>query len=244
MNEQIENSNNTTCATTESNQSACPSSESVELGILLELGSIGAGHATVALSTMLHEQVNVEVPRLHTKPPHMVPRIYAKHDTAVAAVFMQLRGKADCDIMLLFEAEEAKKIAELMTRGIDADPELEASAIEELGSIMICSFLNAMANFTSIELLPTPPQLIYDAFDAVIAGLLAKQALCSDLAAIFDARFKRSTSSAEGYLIMFPGRKLQKMMTDNGKKWLNDFSRKKTMDDLAVDLSAGSANLL
>ena len=213
--------------------------------ILFEIGSIGAGHATVALSTMLHEQVNVEVPRLHTEPPHLVPRIYAKHDTAVAAVFMQLRGKADCDIMLLFEAEEAKKIAELMTRGIDADQEMEASAIEELGSIMICSFLNAMANFTSTELLPTPPQLIYDAFDAVIDGLLAKQALCSDLAAIFDARFKRSTSSAEGYLIMFPGRELQKMMTDKGKKWLNNSSRKKTMDDLAVGLSAaGRAQVL
>jgi chemotaxis protein CheC len=163
----------------------------------------------------------------------------------VAAVFMQLRGKADCDIMLLFEAEEAKKIADIMTRGIDADQEMETSAIEELGSIMICSFLNAMANFTSTELLPTPPQLIYDAFDAVIDGLLAKQALCSDLAAIFDARFKRSASSAEGYLIMFPGRELQKMMTDKGKKWLNNSSRKKTMDDLAVGLStAGRAPVL
>lgn len=162
--------------------------------VLLEIGGMGAGHATIALSTLLHEKVNVEVPRLHTEPPHLILGIYEKHDTAVAAIFMQLRGPADCDIMLIFEAEEAKKIASLMTGDTAVDPEMEKSAIEELGSIMIGSFLNAMANFTHTELLPTPPQLIFDAFDAAVDGLLAKQALCSDIAAIFDARFKRSTS--------------------------------------------------
>jgi chemotaxis protein CheY-P-specific phosphatase CheC len=55
MNEQIENSNNTICATTESNQSTCPSPQSVELGILLELGSIGAGHAATSLSEVLQQ---------------------------------------------------------------------------------------------------------------------------------------------------------------------------------------------
>lgn len=194
--------------------------EITDQDILLEIGSIGAGHATVALSTMLHEQVNVEIPRLHTKPPHLVPQIYEKHDTVVAAIFMHLRENVDCDLMLIFDKEEAKKIAAIMTGDMAEDTDLEKSALEELGSIMVCSFLNAMANFTSIELLPTPPMLIYDAFDAVIDELLSKQALCSNVAAIFDARFKRSTSSAEGYLIMFPSKELQEMMTSKGKKWL------------------------
>jgi chemotaxis protein CheC len=202
--------------------------EVTDQDVLLEIGSMGAGHATIALSTVLHEKVNVEVPRLHTKPPHMVPLIYEEHDTPVAAIFMQLRGEADCDIMLIFESEEAKKIAALMTNnaGENGDfEEMQNSAIEELGSIMIGSFLNAVANFTGTELLPTPPCLIFDAFDAVIDGLLAKKALCSDVAAIFDARFKRSHSLAEGYLIIFPGENLQKMLADNGKKWLESNSK-------------------
>ena len=204
------------------------SEEVSDQDVLLEIGSMGAGHATIALSTLLHEQVNVEVPRLHTKPPHMVPRIDNEHDTAVAAIFMQLRGETDCDIMLIFESEEAKKIATLMASntGENGDfEEMRNSAIEELGSIMIGSFLNAVANFTGTELVPTPPCLIFDAFDAVIDGLLAKQALCSDVAAIFDARFKRSHSSAEGYLIIFPGKNLQQMLANKGKKWLENNSK-------------------
>jgi chemotaxis protein CheC len=200
--------------------------------VLLEIGSMGAGHATIALSSVLHEQVNVEVPRLHTEPHHLITKIYNRHDIVVAAVFMQLRGEADCDIMLIFEAEEAKKIAALMTGGIEIDSEIETSAIEELGSIMIGSFLNAMANFTHTELVPTPPQLIFDAFDAVIDGLLAKQALCSDIAAIFDARFRRSGSSAEGYLIMFPGEKLRELLASQGKRWLNDYSNAHSSDQM------------
>lgn len=202
--------------------------------VLLEIGNIGAGNATVALSTMLHEQVNIEVPRLHLKPPHLVPLIYEKHDTAVAAIFMQLRENSDCDLMLIFEMEDAKKIADIMTGDLKADSGVEESAIEELGSIMLCSFLNAMGDFTSTELLPTPPQLIFDAFDAVIDSLLAKQALCSDIAAIFDARFKRSTGSAEGYLIMFPGAKLQKLIAHRGKEWLKKNSNKKTENGLPL----------
>ena len=157
----------------------------------------------------------------------MVPGIYEKHDTVVAAIFMQLRGTADCDLMLIFEAEEAKKIGALMAAGTEGTAEIENSAIEELGSIMLCSFLNAMANFTQTELMPTPPQLIFDAFDAVIDGLLLKQALCSDVAAIFDARFKRSNSSAEGFLIMFPSETLRQTFVEQGNKWLNtDFTEK------------------
>ncbi len=195
-----------------------------DIDILTEIGSIGAGNATVALSKIIKQAIKIEVPKMYLTQPHLVPRIYNKHDTVVTAILMQLRGKIDCDIMLIFDAQEAEKIAYLMAGPTECQtkPELELSAIEELGSIMICSFLSAMADFTGTELIPTPPQVISDSFDAVIDTLLLKQALCSDVAAVFDARFKRSDSSAEGFLITFPGAKLRKMLADKGKKWLVD----------------------
>ncbi|MBT0160157.1 hypothetical protein G4O51_09250 [Candidatus Bathyarchaeota archaeon A05DMB-2] len=194
------------------------------LDILLEIGSMGAGHATTSLSKVLHEPIKIEVPRVHVLPPHLVPRIYEKHDTVVAATFMQLRGAADCDIMLIFEQGESKKIAKLMIAAIteeEATPEMERSAIEEMGSIVLCSFLNAMADFTLTKLVSTPPQLIIDSFDSIMDGLLIKQALCSEIAVVFDARFKRYASSTEGFLITFPSDKLQRKLAKKGKKWLN-----------------------
>jgi chemotaxis protein CheC len=196
-----------------------------DLDILLEIGSMGAGHATTTLSQVLREPIKIEVPRVHIEPPHLVPRIYAKHDTIVAAVFMQLRGIADCDLMLIFEEQESRKIVELMINSVDGGevtPELEVSAIEEMGSIVLCSFLNALADFTLTKLISPPPQLIIDSFDAIIDSLLIKQALCSEVAVIFDARFKRCNSSTEGFIITFPSYKLQRMLAKKGKEWLDD----------------------
>ena len=200
-----------------------------DLDIFLEIGSMGAGHATTTLSKVLDEPIKIQVPRVHMSPPHLVPRIYEKHDTIVAAIFMKLRGTADCDMMLIFEEEESKKIAELMTDAVEDDevtPEMAMSAIEEMGSIVLCSFLNAMADFTLTKLVSTPPQLIIDAFDAIIDGLLIEQALCSEVAVIFDARFKRCNSTTEGFLITFPSDDLQRMLAKKGKEWLDEGSVK------------------
>ena len=81
----------------------------MDLDILLELGNIGAGRATTALSEIINERILVEVPRLHISPPHLVPKIFGRHDQLTAVIYMQLRGEADCDILLIFEVEEAKK---------------------------------------------------------------------------------------------------------------------------------------
>jgi chemotaxis protein CheC len=206
--------------------------ENSDFDILLEIGNMGAGHATTTLSKVLHEPIKIEVPRVHMSPPHLVPRIYEKHDTIVAVVFMKLRGTSDCDMMLIFEEEEYKKIAELMTDAIangEVTPEMEMSAIEEMGSIVLCSFLNAMADFTLTKLVSTPPQLIIDSFDAIIDNLLIKKALCSEVAVIFDTRFKRYNSSTEGFLITFPSDKLQRMLAQKGKEWLLEVSAKKDL---------------
>ncbi|MEM2968930.1 MAG: chemotaxis protein CheC [Candidatus Bathyarchaeia archaeon] len=191
-----------------------------DLEILLEIANIGAGHATTSLSQILQEPIKIELPRVHVTSPHLVPGIYGAHDTIVAAIFMQLRGTADCDVMLIFEEKECTKIAELMTNGMEVTPEIQRSAIEEMGSIVLTSFLNAIADFTSTKLVLTPPQLIIDSFDAIIDGLLIKQALCSEVAVVFDARFKRYNSSTEGFLITFPNNELQRMLIKKGRKWL------------------------
>jgi two-component system chemotaxis response regulator CheY len=192
----------------------------IDLDVLRELGTIGAGHATTALSEVVEERITVEVPSVQSGPPHLVPRVYGRHDQPTTVIHMELRGKADCDIMLAFEADEAAKIAELMTSSLSLDHGLglEKSAIEELGSIMICSFLSVMADFAGFHLIPMPPETITDSFDAIIDGFLARQAMVSNAALIFETRFRRSSSSAAGFLMVFPTLEFQKLLIEGGKK--------------------------
>jgi chemotaxis protein CheC len=196
----------------------------MDLDILLELGNIGAGRATTALSEILNERILIEVPKIHTLPPHLVPNFYKKHDTPTTAIYMQLRGEAECDILLMFEVEEARKIAAMMTMAPspeDVDPEMEASAIEELGSIMIGGFLSAIADFTDVELLPLPPLLVKGCFDAILDSFLVKQSLVSDIALVFDGCFRRSSNQAGGTIIVFPSPEMQKVLVNKSQEWLS-----------------------
>lgn len=202
---------------------ACITDNHMDLEILLELGSIGAGNAATSLSEIFQEPISIEVPKIHTLPPHLVPEYYQKHDTPTTAIYMQLRGETDCDILLLFEEEEAKKIAAMMSMAPspeDIDPEMEASATEELGNIVIGSFLTALSDFTGVNLVPNPPQRVVDSFDAILDSFLIKQSLASDIAIIFDTYFKRSNGNISGILMVFPSRQLQDVLIKKAKKWV------------------------
>jgi chemotaxis protein CheC len=204
---------------------------------LLAIGTVGAERAAAALCKLLHEAIVVEVPRLHTVPPHIVPRIYNLHDRPITAVYMQLEGELGCDIMLAFNIKEAQDIVALMTgsgASAESDGELKRSAMEELGSIMICSFLSAIANVVGLEMIPTPPQMTTDSFDAILDSLLVKQALSSDFALMFDTSFKRSRSAVQGFLIVFPSRGLQELLIRSSKNPIRETQKRNPTRSITV----------
>lgn len=197
--------------------------EFFDLDVLRELGSMGAGHAATSLAVILQQPVAIELPRVHAIPPHMIPSLCGYHDRPVTAVYMQLNCEYDCDILLLLDVEEEKKLAALMTSASspdEVDPEMGASAIEELGNILIGSFLNAISDFTGVKLVPTHPQRVTDSFDAIIDNFLVKQALFSDVSLIFETRFRRGDGDASCILMLFPSRKLYKVLVGKSKIWL------------------------
>ncbi|MDG6223412.1 MAG: chemotaxis protein CheC [Candidatus Bathyarchaeota archaeon] len=190
--------------------------------ILLELGNIGSGNATTALADILNERIVVEVPRLHVSPPHLVPRLFGSRDNMMTVIYMQLRGEADCDILLVLEMEEAKRIAAMMamTTPEELDEDTENSAVAELGNIMIGGFLSAIADFTGVEMVPRPPSLVRGPFECVLDSFLVKQALLTEAALVFDACFRRSTSEVGGSLVVFPSVELQELLVTQSQEWL------------------------
>jgi chemotaxis protein CheC len=196
------------------------SENDVDLGILLELGSIGAGHAATSLSDVLQEPITIDVPKIHYIKPHLIPKFYNIHDIPTTAIYLQLADKYGCDILLTFEETEAKKIAAMMTMVSsieDLDPEMETSALQELGNILIGSFLTSISDFIGIGLLPTTPQTVNDTFDAILDNFLIKQSMISDNALIFETRFKRNGEDAKSILMIFPTPELKNLLVEKSK---------------------------
>lgn len=195
----------------------------IDLDIMLELGSIGAGHAATALSDILQQPITIDVPQIHAVKPQLIPDFYNLHDVPTTAIYLQLIDKYGCDILLMFESKEAKKIAAMMTMASsidEVDPAMEISALQELANILIGSFLTAISDFIGVGLLPTTPETVVDVFDAVIDGFLVKQSMASENALIFETRFKRKGEDANSILMIFPSQELKNMLTEKSKKMI------------------------
>lgn len=195
--------------------SQTPEDQEIDLGILLELGSIGAGHAATALSEIIQQQISIEVPKIHKIQPHLIPKFFDMEETPTEAVYMQLAEKYGCDILLAFELVEAKKIAAMMSFAAsieELNAEMEASAINELANIVIGAFLSAISDFIDVGLLPTTPQNVIDNFNAILDYFLIKQSMVAEHALIFETKFKREGESAKCFLIIFPSEEMKKML--------------------------------
>ncbi|MGD6807444.1 MAG: chemotaxis protein CheC [Candidatus Bathyarchaeia archaeon] len=196
----------------------------LDSGILLELGSIGAGHAATSLSDVLQEPISIDVPKIHNIKAHLIPQFYNLHDTPTTAIYLQLAEKFGCDILLMFEYTEAKKIAAMMTMTSsieELDPTLETSALQELANILIGSFLTSISDFVGIGLLPTTPETVTDTFDAIIDNFLIKQSMTQDgNAMIFETRFRRNGEDAKSILMIFPTEELKALLVEKSKLML------------------------
>lgn len=202
---------------------SCQDDDQADLGILQEVGNIGAGHAATSLSTVLQQDVSIDLPRICSVPTHLVAKYYDKGDSPTTAVLMQLQREYECDILLMFDLSEAKKIAALMTMAPsveELDELMEESAIQELANIVIGSFLTAISDFTGVQLIPTPPLRVVDSFNSILDNMLVKQSMIAERALVFDACFKREGTDAKSILIIFPSASLKAILLEKSKEMM------------------------
>ena len=221
MKNQTENPIEVTCELNNLGKQTINTDEVADLGILLELGSIGAGHAATSLSDVLQQQVLIEIPKIHKIPPiTLYERYKDKDQVPTTAIYMKL-ADSECDILLMFELTEAKKIAAIMTMTPsieELDPAMEESAIQELANILIGSFLTAISDFTGLQLMPSTPLRVVDTLGTIMDNFIVKQSMLSEQALVFDTHFKRSNDDANSMLMLFPSPELLEVLVKKSKE--------------------------
>ena len=198
--------------------------EITEVDIPREIGSIGAGNAATALSELTQQKILITFPGIYIVSPEKVPKLLGFHDMPVVVIYKRLQENDDCDILLVFEKEEANKIVSAVAKntfGIeDIDEEMKKSVIEEVGNIVIGAFLSAISNFTDMRLLPEPPINVNDIFDAILEVFLTKLCIQNRKAIVFKTCFKKEEGEIYGAIILFLSDKLQEDLIRRGRKWL------------------------
>ena len=174
----------------------------LELDALGEMGNIGAGNAATALSQMIGSTVQLSVPRVSIIPVEEIPRPMGGPETMVAGIYLQLFGDAPGRMLICLPQETVFPLLNMMFKDIQGNiqelGDQEQSALKEMGNIVGCAYLNAMATFLGVQLVPSVPALAVDMVDSVVSAVMAEMAQINPQALLIEAEF----SGLDGQLTM------------------------------------------
>jgi chemotaxis protein CheC len=141
----------------------------VQLDALREVGNIGAGNAATALSQLINKKIDMTVPAVNIVPfDDIFSRIGGEE--VVAAVIVRVLGDTPGNILFIFDDNTAQNIIELLTGKRDEDlGEMAQSVLCEVGNIISGSYMNAIAKFTSLVIMPSVPAVTNDMLGAILS---------------------------------------------------------------------------
>jgi chemotaxis protein CheC len=157
----------------------------MQLDALRELANIASGTAATALSQMLGQEVELNVPRALALPLADAVDACGPADQTVTGVVIPLEGDVEGLVLLLIPTEHAAKLCTLL--GVEAGSEVGDSALREIGNILGTSYLNGLSMMTGMYLGPCPPHLTVDLLGAIVATVLAQAAAHSDTVLVLDS---------------------------------------------------------
>ncbi len=157
----------------------------MQLDALRELANIASGTAATALSQMLGQEVELNVPRALALPLADAVDACGAPDAEVSGVVIPLEGDIAGLVLLLIPAEHAARLCTLL--GVEAGTEVGDSALCEIGNILGTSYLNGLSAMTGMYLGPCPPHLSNDMLGAIVATLLAQTVGHSDTVLVLDS---------------------------------------------------------
>ena len=182
----------------------------IHLDALREVANIGAGHAATALSQMTERTILISVPTITIARIEQLPPQLATGDELVAGVLMTMLGDLSGRTLLVFPERTARRLAELMLRRAPGtSPELgalEQSAVKEAGNILSGAYMNALAEFMGMILLPSPPSLAVDGATAVISTALLQFSPDRDYVFCVESEFLMQDSGERlrGFFLLLP----------------------------------------
>ena len=198
--------------------------------MLREVGNIGAGNASKALSEISQQKINVEFPsvksiRLEEIPGKLGKRQEIYTDVSVNVDIQEEQKEVSAGhLLLLMSYEDARNLAEVLEEKIGEEPadkmelgELEREALKETGNILTGASVSAITEYVDLKLVEGLPKIHTDMLGAILDKYLLEIAEKDDEALIFETEFKFEDAEIDAnFMILFEpqGRQLvlNKMM--------------------------------
>lgn len=191
----------------------------MQIDALKEVANIGAGNAATALSQLLQTKIDMTVPSVNIVKFN---EVFDKLDGEKLTVAILIRVLCDTpgNILFIFDKHSAINIINklLGKKSIEID-EFGNSVLCEIGNIISSSFINAIAKFTNLTILPSVPAINYDMLGAILSSTFIESNQFDDFVLDIETNFFQENKKLEGhfYYIPKPG-SLEKILNSIGLK--------------------------
>ncbi|MDE6881793.1 MAG: chemotaxis protein CheC [Lachnospiraceae bacterium] len=174
--------------------------------VLKELGNIGAGNATTALSQMMQCKVDMSVPQVKLMEFKELGQLMGGEEIIMAGIYLAIEGDVAGSIMFLLEKQAARHLVnKLMGTSIEGEEfsEMEFSALKEVGNIITAAYLNSLASLTNLKLQPSVPDLTVDMAGAILSVPAIEFGTLGDKMLLIQTQFF-DDMVLDGYFILVP----------------------------------------
>lgn len=182
----------------------------MQYDVLREIGNIGAGNATTALSQMLNMKMDMSVPKVALIPFTEIASVIGSEEQIVVGILLGLEGDVDGMMMFLFDTKSAHHLVNTLmnventNRDSDCEfSEIEMSALNEIGNIISGSYLTAISGLTRLKIISTVPAMTIDMVGALLNVPAAEFGKYGDKLLMIQSQFGE-LDFVNGYFLMIP----------------------------------------
>lgn len=172
---------------------------------LREIANIGMGKASSALADMLGTTVLISVPQAIGVPIGNLVNVLRNPEQVTVGIYLQVHGDVQGHAAFIFAVESAHRLAGTLL-GIEnvSIDEVSASALMEVGNIMLSSYLTAIGDFTGLTVFPSPPVMAMDMGCAILNTIIAVMGQVDDYAVTIATDLYDPSGLVSGTFVFIP----------------------------------------
>ena len=183
---------------------------SMQYDVLKELGNIGAGNATTALSRLINAKIDMRVPKVNLLGFSELAKAMGREEEIMVGILLLLEGDVDGMMMFLLDVASARALVNSLMGKPEAEAsddinfdEMEYSALREIGNIITGSYLSALSDMTRLTIVSSVPSLQIDMAEAILSIPAIEFSKIGDKVLLIQTQFD-DDSQISGYFVLVP----------------------------------------
>ena len=182
--------------------------DAMQFDVLKEIGNIGAGNATTALSQMVGSRIDMKTPCVQLIDIREFSDIVGGPENIVVGMLFTLEEDVEGMMMFVLEQSTAHFYVNILIRKNIDDfskfDEMDLSVLREIGNILSGAYLASISTLTNLKINQSIPYMTTDMAGAIFSVPAIEFGKMGDKALLIQSKICEDNIEANGYFIMIP----------------------------------------